>query len=184
MVRNFDDRPVPSEILERILANGLRAPSAGFSQGWSFLVLAGAEETKRYWDAVLPLERRQSFQWAGLLRAPLVIVALSNKQTYLERYAETDKGHKPEIHDWPTPYWHIDAAFAAMLMLLTATDAGLGALFFSVADIPAFRAAFGVPGRLHPIGAIAVGYPLPDRRSSSLSRGKRPQAEVVHRGRW
>ncbi|HTE83798.1 MAG TPA: nitroreductase family protein, partial [Dehalococcoidia bacterium] len=86
MVRNFDDRPVPSEILERILANGLRAPSAGFSQGWSFLVLAGAEETKRYWDAVLPLERRQSFQWAGLLRAPLVIVALSNKQTYLERY--------------------------------------------------------------------------------------------------
>jgi nitroreductase len=33
MVRNFEDRPVPPEAVERILANALRGPSAGFSQG-------------------------------------------------------------------------------------------------------------------------------------------------------
>ena len=36
MVRNYDpDRPVPAEVRERLLANALRAPSAGFTQGWA-----------------------------------------------------------------------------------------------------------------------------------------------------
>jgi nitroreductase len=40
MVRNYDlDRPVPPEVVERILENALRAPSAGFSQGFGFLVV-------------------------------------------------------------------------------------------------------------------------------------------------
>lgn len=183
MVRNFDPRPIPPAALERILANARCAPSAGFSQGWSFLVLEGVEDTERYWSAVLPPERRRRFPWPGLLHAPVLIVALSDPQAYIERYAEPDK-RTSAPRPWPTPYWHIDTAFAALLMLLTATDAGLGALFFEVADIPAFRAAFGVPKTLHPIGAIAVGYPAPDRPSSSLRRGRRPAAAVVHRGRW
>src|SRR5205823_12317396 len=48
MVRNFDGRPIERDIVERILANGLRAPSAGFTQGWAFLVLEGDEETGRF----------------------------------------------------------------------------------------------------------------------------------------
>jgi len=40
MVRSYDlGRPVPAEVSDRIVGNGLRAPSAGFSQGWGFLVL-------------------------------------------------------------------------------------------------------------------------------------------------
>ena len=40
MVRDYDpDRPVPADVRERLLAHALRAPSAGFSQGWAFLVL-------------------------------------------------------------------------------------------------------------------------------------------------
>jgi nitroreductase len=63
-------------------------------------------------------------------------------------------------------------------------DAGLGALFFGVRDPGAFRAAFGVPDGYEPIGAIALGYPAADRPSRSLARGRRPAAEVVHRGGW
>ncbi len=185
MVRNFDSRPIPAEALERILDNAQRAPSAGFSQGWSFLVLQGPEETGRYWDAVLPAAQRRAFPWPGLLRAPVLIVALSNEQAYRDRYAAKDKRRSAgAARQWPTPYWHIDTGFAVLLMLLTAVDAGLGALFFAVADIPALRSAFGVPESEHPIGAVAIGYPLPDRRSSSLRRGRREPASVVHRGRW
>lgn len=185
MVRAFDARPIPPDLLQRILENAQRGPSAGHTQGYAFLVLEGDGETQRYWNAVLPVARRERFPWPGLLCAPLLIIPLADKQAYLERYAEADK-QRPlgDAGGWPTPYWHIDAGFAALLMLLTATDAGLGALFFSVADIAAFRNAFGVPDRLHPIGAIALGYPLPERRSSSLRRGRRPEAEVIHRGRW
>jgi nitroreductase len=185
MVRNFDGRPVPAETLERILANAQRAPSAGFSQGWAFLVLEGPQETACYWDAVLPPSRRHRFPWPGLLRAPVLIIALSNQQAYVQRYAERDKRRgRAESYEWPTPYWQIDTGFAVLLMLLTAVDAGLGALFFAVADITAFRTAFGVPEKFHPIGAVAIGYPLPDRRSTSLQRGRRPAESVIHRGRW
>jgi len=158
MVRNFDPRPVPTEILDRILVNAQRAPSAGFSQGWSFLVLEGGAQTSRFWDAVLPSASRERFPWPGLLNAPVLIVVLSHPQAYFDRYAEPDKRRSLNRDGaWPTPYWYIDAGFAALLMLLTATDAGLGTLFFSVADIDAFRSAFGVPEDLHPIGTIALG---------------------------
>jgi len=185
MTRNFQPRPIPPEVLDRVLANARRAPSAGFSQGWSFLVLEGAAETSRYWDAVLPPEARAGFAWPGLLSAPVIIVALADPQAYLERYAEPDKRRSASADgSWPTPYWHVDTAFASLLILLTAADAGLGALFFSVADFNAVRATFAVPERYHPVGAIALGYPIPGHRSSSLRRGPRPASAVIHRGGW
>jgi nitroreductase len=183
MARDFESRPIPPEDLDRIVRNGLRGPSAGNSQGYAFLLLEGTTETGRYWDAQLPQSKRSGFAWPGLLKAPVLIVALADEQRYRERYSEPDKrGANPELFE--TPYWLIDTAFAAMLMLLTATDSGLGALFFSVADIPAFRSSFGVPASLYPIGAIALGYQRPGRGSSSLRRGRRPEADLVHRGCW
>ncbi|MBI2761163.1 MAG: nitroreductase family protein [Chloroflexi bacterium] len=184
MVRTFEDRPVPAEILDRLLDNARRAPSAGFSQGFEFLVLEGPEQTATFWDAVFA-DDRDSFQWPGLFQAPVLIVPLSHKQAYLERYAEPDKGWTDRSEDhWPSPYWDIDTGFASLLILLTAVDVGLGALFFGVFRVAEFRAAFGVPEEYHPIGAIAVGYPSPDRPSGSLRRGRRPMEQTVHRGAW
>jgi nitroreductase len=187
MVRSFERRPLPSDVAERILSNAQRAPSAGFSQGWAFLVLEGPEQTRTYWDAVGPTEA-DSFRWQHLFDAPLLVVCLSNKSAYLDRYAEPDKGwtDRAESH-WPAPYWDIDTGMAALLMLLTAVDAGLGGLFFGVpvAKIGLLREAFGIPSELHPIGTVAIGYPRPDDPPSpSLKRGHRPAADVIHRGHW
>ena len=183
MVRNFQDRPLPPDGVERLLANARRAPSAGFTQGCDLLVLSGAHETARYWDVSLPIERRATFRWPGLLRAPLLVVFLAHRQAYLDRYAEPDKSRTDDT-DWPVPYWHVDAAFAAMLTLLTAVDAGLGALFFRTHRPEAVKAAFDVPAPYEPVGTVAVGYPAPDEPSQSVRRGRRPPHEVVHRGRW
>src|SRR5438309_10394885 len=100
MVRNFDDRPLDLEVVERILANARRAPSAGFSQGWAFLVLEGPEETARFWSATFADDdARRRFRWQGLFAAPLIVVPLSHKQAYLDRYAEPDKGWT-DRDDW------------------------------------------------------------------------------------
>ena len=186
MVRNFKDRPVPAGALERILDHARRAPSAGHTQGSAFLVLEGAEQVGRFWDCTFPAERRAGFRWPGLFRAPVVILPCASKEAYLDRYAEADKGwaDRDEAR-WPIPYWDIDCGFATMAMLLTAVDEGLGALFFGVFDgLPALRAAFGIPPQFHPIGALAIGWPAPDEPSPSLQRGRRPEGEVIHRGRW
>lgn len=187
MVRNYDpSRPVPDAVVDRLLANALRAPSAGFSQGWAFLVLSTAEERDRFWAATT--DPGESDAWLRDMRnAPLLIVPLSHKRAYLDRYANPDKGWTDRDESrWPVPYWDIDTGFAALLMLLTAVDEELGACFFGVPPerVDAFREAFGVPGEYTPIGCVSVGYRAPDRRSPSLRRGHRPVEEVVHRGSW
>jgi len=186
MVRSFEDRPVPHDVVERMLANAQKAPSAGFSQGWGFLVLEGKDETARYFDALWPPKRRAEFGWPDFFNAPLLIVCLSNKMDYLRRYSESDKGwtDMSESH-WPVPYWDIDTGMAALLVLLTAVDAGLGAVFFGVFDQAKLRATFGIPDEYTAVGVIAIGYAKPrDRPSPSLRRGHRPAADVVRRGRW
>jgi nitroreductase len=187
MVRNFTDEPIAPEVLERIVANAQRAPSAGFSQGWAFLVLDGKEETERYWNTTMSRERRTEFGWPGMFNAPLLIVCLSNKSAYLRRYALADKGWSDmDESRWPVPYWDIDTGMAALLILQTAVDAGLGAVFFGIFDQAGFRAAFGIPDEYTAVGTVAIGHKAPtDRPSPSLKIvGKKPASEVVHRGRW
>ena len=187
MVRSFEDRPVDHAIVERMLANAQRAPSAGFSQGWAFMVLEGKEETARYWDALWPEPRRGEFGWPDMFRAPVLIVCLSNKSQYIERYAMSDKGWTDRDEKrWPVPYWDIDTGMAAMNILLTAVDAGLGAVFFGISDQATLRATFGIPAEYTAIGTIALGHPKPkDRPSPSLKNvGRRASRDVVHRGKW
>jgi nitroreductase len=184
MVRNFEDRPVPHDLVQLLLDNARRAPSAGYTQGWAFLVLEGRDQVARFWDTTFDNDRA-TFKWPGLFEAPLLIIPLSHKAAYVDRYAEPDKGwtDRDEAR-WPTPYWHVDTGFAAMAMMLTAVDVGLGSLFFGIFKVDEFKRAFGVPEEYHPIGALALGYPLPDEPSPSLKRGRRPQDDVVHRGQW
>ena len=186
MVRNFEDRPVPAAVVDRILDHARRAPSAGHTQGFAFLVLEGGEEVGRFWDCTFPAERRPDFRWPGLFSAPVVILPCASKEAYLHRYAEPDKGwtDRDEAR-WPVPYWDVDCAFATMAILLTVADEGLGALFFGIFDgLPALRTAFDIPDEFRPIGAVALGWPAADEPSPSLRRGRRPLDEVVHRGRW
>ncbi|MDG4763482.1 nitroreductase family protein [Solwaraspora sp. WMMD406] len=193
MVRNYDpDRPVPAEVVDRLLDSAIRAPSAGFSQGWGFLVLERPADRDRFWSATTPVAadpdtERRSRWLTGMRRAPLIIVPHANRSAYLDRYAQPDKGwtDRDEAR-WPVPYWYVDTGFAALLMLLTVVDEGLGACFFGIPPerVEPYRAAFDVPDEFTPIGAITVGYRAADFRSPSLRRGRRPVDEVVHRGRW
>jgi nitroreductase len=187
MCRSFKDRPLPPEVVDRILAAARRAPSAGFSQGWAFVVLEGPEQTGRFWEMASEPEWRAKPNWPGLLRAPVIILPLTHEQAYRDRYSEPDKGAiPPEDQVWPVPYWLVDTSMATLLILLAAVNEGLGALLFDVHHgRQALLADLDVPGGYEPIGAIAIGYPDGhDRPSPSLTRGHRPEADVIHRGRW
>jgi nitroreductase len=186
MVRTYRGGAIDPEAVTRILQAGRRAPSAGFSQGFAFLVFEGDEEVGRFWSAVSP-----EGEWPseGLAGASLVIVPTAAREVYLERYAEEDKGwiDRDEAR-WPVPYWTVDTAFASMLILLAAVDEGLGALFFGMdrRGYDRLRAAFGVPPEWEPIGVIAVGHPAATDpvQSSRDTRPRRALKDVVHRGGW
>ncbi len=188
MVRDFSDEPVARSLVEQLVANATRIPSAGYSQGFAFVVLTDAGQRRLFWETTSGPVWRGESESAPLTRAPVVIIPLAHKQAYLDRYALPDKAHTPLSREeqWPAPYWDIDTAFGVMMILLTAVDLGLGALFFGIFQGgQALMDALGVPGGYRPIGAIAVGHPTPGERSRpTLPTGRRRLEEVVRWERW
>ena len=190
MVRAYDPgRAVAQSTLTELLELAIRAPSAGFSQGWDFVVLRTAADTGRFWAASKDDEADEPDRWlAGMQTAPVLVLCLSDRERYLDRYAEPDKGWSDrDAARWPVPYWDVDTGMAGLLILLGAVDEGLSGCFFGVPPErqAAVLAEFGAPSGHRIVGVISLGYPAPpgvDRRSPSLRRGRRPITEVGHDG--
>ena len=188
MVRSFEQRPVTGDVIDRILDVGRRAPSGGFSQGFDFLVLDEPSATARFWEVTndpdFPYEAEDL-----AVAPPALILPLSDKRAYLNRYSEPDKieyGLDRE-EAWPMPYWHLDTAMAVMLMLLGAVDEGLGGWYFGIVHGERdFLDELGVPAEIRAIGAVGLGYVAPEEKQvgSAFSKKRRPFDEVVHRGAW
>lgn len=189
MVRNYAETPVDPAVVQRAIANATRAPSAGFSQGWSFLVLDEPAAVRTFWEATSDDTASPDPWLSGMMRAPVVILPCSSKAAYLGRYAEPDKGWSDRDEArWPMPFWHMDAAMASLLILQTAVDEGLGACFFGLPAEreAAVRAAYGIPADFDPIGVITLGHRVPDTGSegSPARRGRRPLDDVLRRNGW
>jgi nitroreductase len=167
MVRRYSGEPVPEDVRDRVLRLGVRAPSAGFSQGVDLLVLEGPQQTRRFFELTSDPEFLADPQAIrGLLEAPIIVLPIGDPSVYVARYAEADKARSGlaglAAENWPTPYWLVDASFMVMLILLAATEEGLGALFFRLHRDPApLLAELGVPGGKQLIGAVALGYEAP-----------------------
>lgn len=183
MSRRFLRDPLPADTVTRLLRNATRGPSAGNSQGFAFLVLEAPGDRDLFWQVMAP-----TMPVVETVRdAPLLVVPMSSKQVYLDRYAKPDKGWSDrDEHRWTVPYWHVDTGMAALLVLLTAVDEQLGALLFGIPRpaLTAFRETFGVPDDYTPVGALAIGYPDPDAPPSRPSQPRRPWRDLVHEGRW
>lgn len=185
MVRNYTDDPVPIESVNRIVDAGLRAPSAGNSQGLGIVVVTRPERRQR----IAALAREAEYVSRGfdpwISRAPVHIVIGVSEKVYRDRYREPDKlGPDGEEIEWPIPYWWVDAGAAMMAILLATVDEGLAAGFLGVHAISEFSAYLELPSDQHPIGVVTIGHPAPDRRSTSLDRGRKPRDSVVHREVW
>ncbi|MFT7601128.1 MAG: nitroreductase [Acidimicrobiales bacterium] len=188
MVRAFSPEPLDPGMLDQLLDLARRAPSAGNTQGASFLVLDSSDAVGQYWDITLPEPRRTSFRWQQLLAAPALVVITVDPSSYVERYAETDKRH-PRLgqsqDEWSVPYWWVDAGAIAQNLLLLAVDAGLGACLFGLFEHEAaVKTSFGVPDEQRLVATVALGRPLPDEPGRSASRQRPDVAAVIHRDGW
>jgi nitroreductase len=185
MVRNFSPEPVAPEAIERILALAQHAPSAGYTQGQSFIVVTDAE-TKR---AIAQLCGEEMYVARGfhpfVSAAPVLLIPCTSEAAYHRRYQEPDKIREDGAEiAWPVPYWHMDVGCSVMLVLLAAVDEGLAAGFAGAHDLAPLRALLGMPEEVTPVGVIPIGHRAPDVPSPSLKRGRRPGTDFVHRERW
>ncbi len=192
MVRSFTPDPVDPALLDRLLDQARRAPSAGHSQGTAFVALDSVDAVAGYWDVTFPAERRPGFRWPGLFTAPVLVVCLCSPSAYVERYAEPDKaatGLGRGAGNWSTPYWYVDGGMVVQNLLLGVVDAGLAACFFGLFEHEgAVLASLGVPDGWRALGTVAIGHParsLPGRPfggpAPAVARRGRPSRRLVAR---
>jgi nitroreductase len=185
MVRHFTAEPVPRQTVERMLDLARHAPSAGFTQGQSFVVVTDPEMKRR----VAEVCGEQHYVEAGwdpwISEAPVLVVPCTSEEAYHRRYREPDKlqDNGTEI-EWPVPYWFMDIGCAVQILLMAAVDEGLAAGYAGAFDLDALRSLLGIPAEVTPVGVIPIGHGAPDKRSPSLKRGRKPEGEYAHWERW
>jgi len=187
MHRAFLPDPIPEEQIERIVSVIRRAPSGGFSQGGSIVVVTDA--AKRAEIAAAFGDEHYSTRGRNFVAdAPVHLVLSANESLYHARYNEPDKLAATggvEV-SWPVPYWFVDAGALMMLVLLAAIDEGLASAFIGHPDQKRiFDELLGLPEEVVPIGLALVGRPgdAPSPGSRFAER-RRAAGDLVHWQRW
>ncbi len=185
MVRNFAADPVDPAVIDRILDLARHAPSAGFTQGQSFIVVTRPDLKQAISELCGEAQYVASGFHPFISGAPVLLIPCTSEAAYHRRYQEPDKlqADGTEI-SWPVPYWHMDMGCAIMLVLLAAVNEGLAAGFAGVGDLAALRAVLGIPEDVTPVGVIPIGHGALDTPSPSLKRGWKATAEYIHQERW
>jgi len=187
MHRAFLPDPIAQDQIDRIAHVIFRAPSGGFSQGGSIVVVT--DEAKRHEIARAFGGEHYSTRGRNFVAdAPVHMVISANESLYHARYNEADKLAATggvEV-TWPVPYWFVDAGALMMLVLLAAIDEGLASAFIGHPDQKRiFGELLGLPEDVVPIGLALIGKPgdapLPGSR---MKERRRTEEALVHREAW
>lgn len=195
-VRRFQDRPVPREVLERLLTAATRAPSPTNRQPWRFSVVTSpsvrgqlvgavhdaieairetiargphADHLADYWDYfVRPLESAPAFV---VVQYRLHADTLAS----LVKDAGADPAEFVTCDAWQAE--HSAASAATMLLLLQAQAEGLGACWMSGPLLARTRLCevLRIKGPWRMLGGVAVGWPAEEPAPTP----RKPHEKVV-----
>lgn len=162
VLRQFADRPLAPEHLERILRAGRRANSSKNQQRWSFIVCQDRAHLKEL-SIVGPL--------AGHLAGAAVGIALVSPD--------------PKTTDAPLSVM-FDLGQAADSMMLAAWELGIGSVPATVYEHDLVQRLLGYPDDQHCEFLLSFGYPAdPQDMMRPLKAGGRlPLGDLVHEERW
>lgn len=143
-IRKYSDRPVPHEVIDRVLGAALSAPSSRNTRSTRFLVVDNPELVARMADM-------RDYGSGFLKGAPLAIVILG----------DTSVGE----------VWRVNAAISATILQLACVDEGLGSCWVQIGGRPRrkdepqgeqaadyLRTFLPIPEGCEPLCAIAAGY--------------------------
>jgi len=171
-VRRYQDKPVPDDVLNKILEAARWAPSCFNDQPWNFLVFTAENH-----DALARAREclSEGNDWAR--KAPVLIFSVTRKN-----FSHNGKPNRFAEHD---------QGMASVLAALEAVNRGL--VFHQMAGFSRKKLAeyFPIPEGHEVMAAIAVGYtgklfdlPPETREAETSPRERRPQTAFVHYHGW
>lgn len=141
-VRAYQDKPVPAEVLTRLLNAARLAPSGSNRQPWKFVVVTNPQTRKQLAVAA----KNQGF----VAQAPVVIVAVGLEP---DRFMSCDIPADP-----------VDVAIAIDHITLAAVEEGLGTCWIGAFYQDKVREILQVPSSLKVIELLTLGYPADSPR--------------------
>lgn len=180
-VREYSDRDVPFELIEKAIATAGTAPSGANMQPWRFVVVRDPEVKKKIREAAEKEEHesyqnRMSEKWLRRLAplgtdehkpfleiAPYLIIVF--RITTVEENGETE----------PTYYSQESVGIAVGMLLAALHNMGLATLTHTPSPMKFLQEILGRPKNEVPFVLIPVGYPadntmVPDIRRKSLTQ--------------
>lgn len=171
-LRAIDEtRPVPVDVIGRILTAATYAPSCGNMQSWRFVV-ASEEPTL----GLVKQGLSGGNYWAK--KAPLIILVL----TQVDLDCRRDDGRD---------YAFFDTGMANMALMMQATREGLIAHPIAGFDAAAVKKSLAIPAEVTLLTLVNIGYPGPEdhlsekhREQEHGPRVRKDLAEVASWNRW
>ena len=141
MIREYQqNKQVPIEIINKLLKNAHRSPSAGHTQVQEYIVVIDPITKKKLCQASLGQSQVED--------ASVLIIVCANTSRSVSRYGKRGTDF----------YSIIDGAFASMIILLSAVNEGIGASFVGAFEDNRIVKTLGLPVHVKPIGIITLGY--------------------------
>ncbi|MBP7415528.1 MAG: nitroreductase family protein [Pyrinomonadaceae bacterium] len=182
-VRDYSDREVPIELIERAIATAGTAPSGANLQPWRFVVVRDPEVKRKIREAAEAEEHesystRMSDKWLRRLAplgtdehkpfleiAPYLIVVF--RITTIVEDGESE----------PTYYSQESVGIAVGLLLAALHSMGLATLTHTPSPMKFLQEILGRPKNEVPFVLIPVGYPADDARVPDIKR--KPLDEIM-----
>ena len=156
-VRDYQEKPVEQDKLDRILEAARLAPSASNRQAWRFIVVRDAAKRRA-------LAQASDQDFVG--QAPIVLAAVS---------LEPDR-----LMHCQVPAGPVDCAIALEHMALAAVAEGLGTCWIGAFYQDQVRQVLEIPPEAKVIELLTLGYPA-DR---SRPKTRKALGEIVCYDRW
>jgi len=184
--------PVPDAVLSRILTAAHHAPSVGFMQPWSFVLVRSPEVRRRVHDAFLkahaeaalmfPEDKREiyrSLKLEGIMEAPINICITCDR----ERAGRVVIG-RTHIRTMDL----YSSVCAVQNLWLAARAEGLGIGWVSIFDNAVVQQALNIPAGIVPVAYLCVGkirgyHPRPELESAGW-RARLPLDQLIHFDQW
>ena len=167
-IRKYQDRPVPDELLTKVLEAARCAPSWANTQCSRFVVVKD-QPTRLKLAETLPSSNPSQ---KAIQFAPVVIAACGKKGVsgFYHNQASTILG------DW----FMFDVALAVSQLTLAAHALGLATVNVGLLDLTKAGEVLGLPPDIQIVELIPLGYPAQQPNAPA----RKPLSEIVHWERW
>ena len=158
----FLPKPVPDEVLSRVLTAAHHAPSVGFMQPWNFLVVTSGAVKNRVRDAFAVAHAQAAQMFEGDKRATYQTLKLEGiVESPVGICVTCDRARTGPVVIGRTHMPTMDlfsSVCAVQNLWLAARAEGLGVGWVSIFNEGALQDALGIPRHITPIAYLCVGY--------------------------